>query len=94
MLPPLLERLDCAVLTQPPSAPEGRRWDPAAARLAVSGVPGGAPCPLELETDFIRALARARESAGAGTVVVTGSCHTVGDALSALDRVPFGMTSF
>ncbi|MEX1286834.1 MAG: bifunctional folylpolyglutamate synthase/dihydrofolate synthase, partial [Acidimicrobiia bacterium] len=31
MLPPLLERMDRAVLTQPTSAPAARRWDPAAA---------------------------------------------------------------
>jgi dihydrofolate synthase/folylpolyglutamate synthase len=89
MLPPLLARLDRAVLTQPPSAPEGRRWDPAEAVAAVEALPGGPPCPLERIPAFAEALIRARDAAGSGTVVVTGSCHTVGDALEALGRVPF-----
>ncbi len=89
MLPPLLERLDHAVFTQPTSAPEARRWDPGEAVEAVSRLAGGAPCGLTREADFETALAEARRRAGDGTVVVTGSCHTVGDALAALGRVPF-----
>jgi dihydrofolate synthase/folylpolyglutamate synthase len=90
MLPPLLERLDAAVLTQPPSAPASRRWNPRAARRAVEGVDQGSQrCPLEVEPEFAAAIERVQERAGGGTVVVTGSCHTVGDALAALDRVPF-----
>ncbi len=89
MLPPLLSRLDHAVLTQPPSAPRSRRWNPAAVleELVVSG--GVARAHVEVEPDFAQALERTRDRAGGGTVVVTGSCHTVGDALKALDRVPF-----
>ena len=83
MLPPLFSRADAAVLTQPPSAPPERRWDPVAAAGAVSSA-----CPLHLEEDFVRALDRVRDLAGSGTVVVTGSCHTVGNALTALDREP------
>lgn len=83
MLPPLFSRTDAAVLTQPPSAPPERRWDPVAAADAVSSA-----CPLHLEEDFVRALDRVRALAGSGTVVVTGSCHTVGNALTALDREP------
>jgi len=86
MLPPLFSRSDAAVLTQPPSAPPERRWDPAAAAAAVSP-----SCPLHIEEDFVRALGLARELAGVGTVVVTGSCHTVGNALTALDREPQGV---
>ena len=85
MLPPLFARTDFAVLTQPPSAPPERRWDPHAAREAV----GGAGSPT-VEEDFAAALGHAREAAGDGTVLVTGSCHTVGSALSLLGREPLG----
>lgn len=90
MIPPLLRRVDRAILTQPPSAPAARRWDPSEAMSAVGAV-AGPVAPTAVEVDFNRALARAGEAAGKGTVVVTGSCHTVGDALRALHRVPFGM---
>ncbi len=83
MLPPLFSRMDGAVLTQPPSAPPERRWDPSAAAAAVPAV-----CPLRIEDDFVRALETARREAGQGTVVVTGSCHTVGSALTVLGREP------
>lgn len=89
MLPPLLSAVSRAVLTQPDSAPPSRRWDPEEARRVVEALPGGAPCPVEVVPDFAGALGRAREVADDGTVVVTGSCHTVGDALKALGRVPF-----
>lgn len=92
MIPPLLRRVSEAVLTQPPSAPETRRWDPSEAMSAL-GMVADEVAPTSVEVDFDRALARAREAAGQGTVVVTGSCHTVGDALRALGRVPFGMAS-
>jgi len=87
MLPPLLARVDGAVLTQPPSAPEQRRWDPRDA-LEVLG-PIGEEFDVEVVENFGDALAAARRRAGEGTVVVTGSCHTVGDAMAALGRVPF-----
>jgi len=83
MLPPLFARADLAVLTQPPSAPPERRWDVAAAADAVQHV-----CPLRVERDFLAAVARARAEAGRGTVVVTGSVHTVGSALKVLGREP------
>lgn len=93
MLPPLLARMDGAVLTQPPSAPESRRWDPEeAAREARRGLesrPGTPPDLLEVESRFEVALARAANRARGGTVVVTGSCHTVGDALRVLHLEPF-----
>ena len=45
---------------------------------------------VTVEPDFGCALERARAAvASGGSVIVTGSCHTVGDALIALDRVPF-----
>jgi len=84
MLPPLFRLADQAILTQPPSAPEERRWDPEQAMRVI-----GSPCPLELEADFGAAMERARIAAAQGTVVVTGSNHTVGDALEFLDRIPF-----
>lgn len=80
MLGTLLAPRDRAVLTLPPSAPPGRRWDPAAA--ARSGGPG----LREAVPGFDEALGRARELAGDGTVVVTGSAHTAGDALARLER--------
>ena len=78
MLPPLFDRVDHAVLTQAPSAPLARRWDPNAA-LEQTGSE-----IAEIRTDFDDALDRARELAGSGTIVVTGSAHTVGDALRGL----------
>ena len=78
MLPPLFERADHAVLTQAPSAPLARRWDP---HEAVAETGSGI---AEVRIDFDEALDRARELAGSGTIVVAGSAHTVGDALRGL----------
>lgn len=82
MLPPLLSRADAAILTVAPTAPEGRRWDP---KAAAAGLGGGARIPVRVIPDFRAALSRAETLAPYGTVVVTGSVHTVGDALAALD---------
>lgn len=79
MLAPLADAAEALVLTVAPSAPEDRRWDP---REAARSTPGEG---VEVVGDFGAALGRARELAGEGTVVVTGSCHTVGDALRRLD---------
>lgn len=87
MLPPVFRGVERAILTQPPSAPLARRWDPEQAAREVREA--GVSTPLEIETDFQRALTRAGELARGGTVVVTGSCHTVGDALAALGRAPY-----
>ncbi len=84
MLPPLFAAADHVVLTDPPSAPAERRWDAAAALAAVA-----APA-AEVVPDFASALARARGRAGTGSVLVTGSFHTVGDALALLGRAPYG----
>jgi len=76
MLDPLLNVGSFAVFTIAPSSPEERRWrleEPLAAAAGRS---------VELESDFGRAMTRARELAGGGTVIVTGSAHTVGDARS------------
>jgi dihydrofolate synthase/folylpolyglutamate synthase len=70
------------VITSAPTAPESRAWRPeeAIAHAAANG------WSAELERDFDRAIARAR-AAGA-TVVVTGSFHTVGDAMARLRLSP------
>jgi dihydrofolate synthase/folylpolyglutamate synthase len=81
MLPPLLERAAGAVLTVPPSAPEARRWDPAAVAGALDPPPGVA---VRVIPDFASALRRVTTLAPHGTVLVTGSVHTVGDAMQAL----------
>jgi dihydrofolate synthase / folylpolyglutamate synthase len=83
MLPALFHATDRAVLTTPYSAPEGRRWDPVAVLREVPSA--GA----EVVADFAQALARARALAGSGAVIVTGSFHTVGDALLELGVEPF-----
>ncbi len=74
MLAPLLAISSASVFTIAPSSPEERRWKPEEALQAAAG------WPVEVEMDFGRAMKRARELAGGGTVVVTGSAHTVGDA--------------
>lgn len=89
MLPHVFERAQSAILTQPPSAPAERRWDPDGAATALRPfLPDG--YPLATEPEFARALGRAQSAAGQGTVIVTGSSHTVGDALRYLGCCPFG----
>lgn len=87
MLPPLFELADLAVLTVPPTAPANRAWEPERVLEDVGSE------RTEVLRDFTAALDRARERAADGTVLVTGSFHTVGDALIALDRAPFGSDS-
>ncbi|HET9439126.1 MAG TPA: folylpolyglutamate synthase/dihydrofolate synthase family protein [Longimicrobiales bacterium] len=84
MLPPLFEAVDEVVLTVPPTAPAGRTWDPDQA-LVYAG-----DRPVRVNRDFVAALEVAHARAGQGTVLVTGSFHTVGDALICLQRTPFG----
>lgn len=83
MLPALLSRVDGAILTQPPSVPEERRWDPVAAADVVEGL-----TVIRVVDDFVAALERARTKVARGTVVVTGSVHTVGSAMSLLGLDP------
>lgn len=82
MLPPLLARADGGILTVPPSAPSTRRWNPEEAAQVLA--PAG---PLRVIPDFAAALGRATTLAPHGTVVVTGSVHTVGDAMVELGMV-------
>ncbi len=81
MLPPLLARADGAILTVAESAPASRRWDPEAAAASLTVPPR---FPLRVIPDLRAALERAETLAPYGTVVVTGSVHTVGDALGLL----------
>jgi dihydrofolate synthase/folylpolyglutamate synthase len=84
MLPPLFAMTREAVLTQPPSVPPERRWHPLDAAAAVEARPN-----LHILPDFAEAMDGARRAAGDGTVVVTGSHHTVGDALGLLGIPPY-----
>lgn len=85
MLPPLFEPADRVILTQTPTAPEHRRWDPAEALGAL-----GSPDHASIVPDLEAALDAARAAASPdGTVIVTGSHYTVGAALRALGRPPF-----
>lgn len=74
----LAPHVDRFVLTIPPSVPAERAWplDEVAAFASASSWKATA------EPDFDRALALARE--GAATTLVTGSFHTVGDAMARL----------
>lgn len=77
MLPPLFGLADCVLLTVPPTAPASRAWDPERVLREVTAE------GVQVERDFVRALQRATEfSKPSGTVLVTGSFHTVGDALA------------
>ena len=70
------------ILTDAPTAPASRRWalDEVAAYAASLGV------EFVVEPDFEAALARAQTYAG--TTLVTGSFHTVGDAMARLQVSP------
>jgi len=68
ILGPVVDQL---ILTVPPSIPVMQRW-------AVTDTDG----PMVFEPDFERALHDIQD--GAGTVLVTGSFHTVGDAMARL----------
>lgn len=80
MLAPLNAAVDHMILTVPPTAPQDRRWNP---EDALAAAPSDR---AEIELDFTAALGRAHEFAAnaGGSVVVTGSFHTVGDALASL----------
>lgn len=80
MLPPLLDRADSLVLAVPPSAPADRRWKPEDVVASL----GRATTPIVAVEDFAGAVTEAARRAGNGTVVVTGSVHTVGGAMKVL----------
>jgi dihydrofolate synthase/folylpolyglutamate synthase len=84
MLPPLFAMTRDAILTQPPSVPPERRWHPLEAAVLVEERPN-----ICILGDFEEAMEEARHAAGTGTVVVTGSHHTVGDAMNVLGIQPY-----
>jgi dihydrofolate synthase / folylpolyglutamate synthase len=79
MLPPLFDYADAVILTEPPSAPPERRWDPE--RVLTELV---APTKVRVVRPFAAAVAAATAAAAGGSVLCTGSVHTVGDAMVAL----------
>jgi dihydrofolate synthase/folylpolyglutamate synthase len=78
-LAPVVDRF---ILTTAPTSPASRAWDPAAV-LRVASEMG---VPAALERDFDRALDRAAREGE--TVLITGSFHTVGDAMDRLQVSP------
>jgi dihydrofolate synthase / folylpolyglutamate synthase len=85
--PEMLSRLaggaDAVILTVPASAPQSRVWDPeAAAAFLRERAPGKR---VRIVRSVAAAVQRAATLAPHGTVLVTGSFHTVGDAMAALD---------
>lgn len=75
--------VDRVIVTMAPSAPPERAWNSSAAAAFVREL----GVEVEDEPDFDAALARAL--IGSSTVLVTGSFHTVGDAMSRLQVSPF-----
>ena len=86
MLDTVLPELNQLVLTHAPTAPESRRWvldDVASyARERAAGV----GCAVVVESDFGAALDHALDTSA--SVLVTGSFHTVGDAMRRLQIDP------
>jgi dihydrofolate synthase/folylpolyglutamate synthase len=82
MLETLSGAVDLLVLTRAPSAPAERAWD----LHEVEGWAQRCGIGASVEPDFDRALAEAERRAA--SVVVTGSFHTVGDAMSRLPGAP------
>ncbi|HXV85495.1 MAG TPA: hypothetical protein VD793_02295, partial [Gemmatimonadales bacterium] len=91
MLRELMPVSDALWVTDPPSAPAARRWDletvgreleDAQAQAGARDRGSAGQPPVRLEPDFDRALAAVQRRAG--TVLVTGSFHTVGDAMRRL----------
>ena len=78
-LAPVTDRF---LLTTAPSAPEGRIWDLGAAREFARSEGFAA----DMVPDFATAVSAARSSSG--TALVTGSFHTVGDAMACLQVDP------
>lgn len=79
----LAPAVDRFIITNAPSAPPERRWDPAAAHAFALGEGLAADLEPDLDTAIVRSQKRC------GTVIVTGSFHTVGDVMSRLQVSPF-----
>lgn len=82
MMAELAPHVDLFILTNAPTAPSSRAWNVTDV-MAHARAQGWA---AEVVRDFDRALARA--DADGATVVVTGSFHTVGDAMVRLQVSP------
>jgi len=78
MIACLTREVDSFVFTMPDTAPERRRWDLGRLEREL----GGLAVAHQFEPQFARALERVQDDAA--TVIVTGSFHTVGDALARL----------
>lgn len=82
MIESLAEVADSLIITQPETVPQGRAWDPEGAAAFANRL----GLKVTVETDFAAAVALAGEQKG--TKVVTGSFHTVGDAMRRLGIDP------
>lgn len=82
MMAALAPQVDRFILTNTPTAPASRTWNviDVLAHARANG------WDAEVVRDFDRALARAADEGA--TVVITGSFHTVGDAMSRLQVSP------
>jgi len=83
MISELSAAVDRFVFTVAPSAPADRKWNPREADAFAKGQ----GLVAESEPDLDAALSVARRSRG--TLLVTGSFHTVGDVMSRLHVSPF-----
>ncbi len=85
MLDTLIPVVDHLWLTDAPTAPASRRW-PLQEVVAYARAHAGDRCAVSADPDFAEALAMSRNDAA--TVLVTGSFHTVGDAMQRLQIDP------
>jgi dihydrofolate synthase/folylpolyglutamate synthase len=83
MIDALAPVADHFIITQPPTAPAERAWDP----LAAAAHANACKVPVSLDPDF--GIAMERAASMPGTKVVCGSFHTVGDAMRVLGIDPF-----
>jgi len=83
MIDALVPHVDALIITQPATAPTDRAWDPMEAGLYATRTH---KTHIQLEVTFEGALLRAE--AMPGTKLVTGSFHTVGDAMARLGVDP------
>lgn len=86
MIDALAPVADHFIITQPPTAPVERAWDP----LAAAAHANACKVPVSLDPDF--GIAMDRAASLPGTKVVCGSFHTVGDAMALLGIDPFAPT--
>ncbi|MBV6520832.1 MAG: Dihydrofolate synthase/folylpolyglutamate synthase [Gemmatimonadaceae bacterium] len=82
MMRALAPSVDAFILVDAPSAPPSRAWDVA----AVASYARENAFRARVVSDFDQALREAQDAGG--TVLVTGSFHTVGDAMSRLQVDP------